>query len=143
MDSREASRAALLDAPGAREYPEECLYKGRRSGCTRGTPAGCPLEEPEGEHGGGCIYDRCGGCPCKDEDFDLPPNAETLEALEEVERMIQDPSLGKRYATCEEMLADIFGDEWKPGGREYVRAQAMKAELLAEMQAELLADAGS
>jgi len=142
MENRETGGAALLDAPGAREHPEECLYKGRRPGCTRGTPAGCPLEEPEPEEGaGGCIYDRCGGCPCEDEDFE--PSEELLEAIEEAEAMEADPSLGKSYATAEDMMADIFGDEWKPGGTHYVRVQAIKAELLAEVQAELLADAGS
>jgi len=134
MENRETGGAALLDAPGTREYPEECLYKGKRPGCTRGTPAGCPLEEPEPEEGaGGCIYDRCGGCPC----FDLAPNAETIEAMEE------DPALCKSYATVEEMMADILGDDWEAenAARQAEKRAARRAGRA--IKAELLADAGS
>ena len=35
------------------------------------------------------------------------PNAETQEALDEVRRMKEDPSLGKRYTDVDEMMKDL------------------------------------
>jgi hypothetical protein len=44
-------------------------------------------------------------------DFDdREPNAETLDAFAEIERMEADPSLGKSYATVEELFAEILSD---------------------------------
>jgi len=43
--------------------------------------------------------------------FDLCPaipNAETLEALEEVKRMKADPSLGKGYTDIDEMMKELL-----------------------------------
>jgi hypothetical protein len=37
-------------------------------------------------------------------------NAEMLEAFEEAERMIADPSLGKTYATVKEMMDELLAD---------------------------------
>ncbi len=36
------------------------------------------------------------------------PNAETIEAINEVRQMKADPSLGKRYADVDEMVNDIL-----------------------------------
>ena len=47
-----------------------------------------------------------GGLP-----FDLrpsTPNAETLEAIEEVKRMKADPSLGKAYTDVDEMMKELL-----------------------------------
>jgi len=47
-----------------------------------------------------------GGLP-----FDLRPsipNAETLEAIEEVRRMKADPSLGKSYTDVDEMMKELL-----------------------------------
>ena len=47
-----------------------------------------------------------GGLP-----FDLRPpvpNAETLEAIEEVRRMKADPSLGKGYTNIDEMMKELL-----------------------------------
>jgi len=47
-----------------------------------------------------------GGLP-----FDLRPhipNAETLEAIEEVRRMKADPSLGKSYTDIDEMMKELL-----------------------------------
>lgn len=47
-----------------------------------------------------------GGLP-----FDLRPsvpNAETLEALEEVKRMKKDPSLGKGYTDIDKMMKELL-----------------------------------
>jgi len=47
-----------------------------------------------------------GGLP-----FDLRPsipNAETLEAIEEVKRMKADPSLGKSYTDVDEMMKELL-----------------------------------
>jgi DNA-damage-inducible protein J len=47
-----------------------------------------------------------GGLP-----FDLRPsipNAETLEALEEVKRMKADPSLGKAYTDVDQMMKELL-----------------------------------
>lgn len=38
------------------------------------------------------------------------PNAETLEAIAEVQRMKADPTLGKTYTSVKEMMADILSD---------------------------------
>lgn len=38
---------------------------------------------------------------------DMVPNAETLDAMKEVERMKADPSIGKTYTDVEQMLADL------------------------------------
>lgn len=35
-------------------------------------------------------------------------NAETLEAIEEAERMKQDPSLGKAYSDADEMIRELL-----------------------------------
>jgi addiction module RelB/DinJ family antitoxin len=40
----------------------------------------------------------------------LEPNAETLEAIHEVERMIQDPSIGKGYTNVEEMMKELLAE---------------------------------
>ena len=37
-----------------------------------------------------------------------PPNAETLEALDEVRRMKADPNLGKRYTDVDAMMKDLL-----------------------------------
>lgn len=42
-----------------------------------------------------------------DESEEKTPNAETLAALEEVERMRQDPSIGKGYRNLDELFADL------------------------------------
>ena len=47
-----------------------------------------------------------GGLP-----FDLRPsvpNAETLEAIEEVKRMKKDPSIGKAYTDIDEMMKELL-----------------------------------
>lgn len=36
------------------------------------------------------------------------PNAETLEAIEEVQRMKQNPSLGKSYTDIDEMMKELL-----------------------------------
>ncbi len=36
------------------------------------------------------------------------PNAETLEAIEEVRRMKKDPSLGKAYTNVDQMMKDLL-----------------------------------
>lgn len=36
------------------------------------------------------------------------PNAETLEALEEVKRMKADPSIGKSYSNVDEMMEELL-----------------------------------
>ena len=36
------------------------------------------------------------------------PNEETLAAFDEVERMIQDPTLGKTYTSAHEMMEDLL-----------------------------------
>jgi DNA-damage-inducible protein J len=38
------------------------------------------------------------------------PNADTLEAIQEVQRMKTDPSVGATYATIEEMMKDLTDD---------------------------------
>lgn len=38
---------------------------------------------------------------------DMVPNAETLEAMKEVERMKADPSIGKTYTDVDQMIADL------------------------------------
>ena len=38
------------------------------------------------------------------------PNAETLEAIEEVKRMEADPSLGKAYTDIEQMFNELLSD---------------------------------
>ena len=38
------------------------------------------------------------------------PNAETLEAFREVERMRKDPTLGKTYSSAAEMMKDLLSD---------------------------------
>ena len=44
--------------------------------------------------------------------FDAPcvPNAETLEAIEEVRRMKADPSLGKTYTDIKQMFDELLSD---------------------------------
>lgn len=39
------------------------------------------------------------------------PNAETIAAFEEVERMKADPSIGKSYADVDQMLEELLADE--------------------------------
>ena len=36
------------------------------------------------------------------------PNAETIEAMEEVEQMIEDPSLGKAYTDVDKMMQELL-----------------------------------
>lgn len=36
------------------------------------------------------------------------PNAETIEAIEEVQRMKTDPSIGKTYANVDEMMKELL-----------------------------------
>ena len=36
------------------------------------------------------------------------PNAETIEAIKEVEAMKKDPSIGKTYESCDEMFDDLI-----------------------------------
>ena len=36
------------------------------------------------------------------------PNAETIAAMEEVERMIEDPSLGKAYTDVDKMMQELL-----------------------------------
>ena len=36
------------------------------------------------------------------------PNAETIEAIKEVEAMKKDPSIGKTYESCDEMIDDLI-----------------------------------
>lgn len=36
------------------------------------------------------------------------PNAETIKAIKEVEAMKKDKSIGKTYASCDEMFDDII-----------------------------------
>lgn len=38
----------------------------------------------------------------------LPENADTLEAMEEVQRMKADPSLGKRYTDVDAMMKELL-----------------------------------
>lgn len=38
------------------------------------------------------------------------PNAETVEAIREVERMKADPSLGKTYSDVDRMMEDLLAD---------------------------------
>ena len=45
-----------------------------------------------------------------DIDRDIP-NAETLEAFAEAEKMRKDPSLGKSYTSAQAMIEDILSDE--------------------------------
>ena len=37
------------------------------------------------------------------------PNAETIAAIQEVQQMKQDPSLGKTYTDVEEMMKELLG----------------------------------
>lgn len=39
------------------------------------------------------------------------PNAETREAINELQQMMADPSLGKTYKDVDEMMEDILSDE--------------------------------
>jgi hypothetical protein len=39
------------------------------------------------------------------------PNAETLEAIAEVERMKKDPSIGKAYTDVDEMMRELLSDD--------------------------------
>jgi hypothetical protein len=41
---------------------------------------------------------------------DRRPNAATIAAIEEAERMSNDPSLGKRYRDIEEWRAELYAD---------------------------------
>lgn len=36
------------------------------------------------------------------------PNAETIEAIKEVEAMKKDPSIGKTYESVDEMIGDLI-----------------------------------
>lgn len=36
------------------------------------------------------------------------PNAETIEAIEEVQRMKADPSIGKTYSSVDEMMKELL-----------------------------------
>ncbi len=38
----------------------------------------------------------------------LPENADTLEAMEEVQRMKEDPNLGKRYTDVDAMMKELL-----------------------------------
>jgi len=40
----------------------------------------------------------------------MGPNSETLEAMEEIEQMIKDPSLGESYASAGKLMSEIFAD---------------------------------
>lgn len=40
-------------------------------------------------------------------DYDIP-NAETIDAIEEVQRMKADPTLGKSYDNVDEMMRDLL-----------------------------------
>ena len=40
-------------------------------------------------------------------DYDIP-NAETIDAIEEVQRMKADPTLGKTYDNVDEMMRDLL-----------------------------------
>ncbi len=42
------------------------------------------------------------------------PNQETKEAIEEVERMMENPNLGKSYSDVDEMMKDLLADEDAP-----------------------------
>lgn len=39
-----------------------------------------------------------------------PPNPETIKAIEEVQRMEADPSLGKTYTNADQMMKDLLRD---------------------------------
>ena len=39
------------------------------------------------------------------------PNAQTLEAIEEVKRMKADPSFGKTYTDVDQMMRDLLSDD--------------------------------
>ncbi len=39
------------------------------------------------------------------------PNAETIEAIKEVQRMKADPSLGKTYTDVKQMMKELLSDE--------------------------------
>lgn len=43
----------------------------------------------------------------REEDMEIP-NEETLQAMQEVEEMIQNPKLGKRYHDVDEMLEELI-----------------------------------
>ena len=53
---------------------------------------------------------------CEDKELELSdfggdvPNAETLEAIEEVRRMEANPSLGKAYTDIEQMFNELLSD---------------------------------
>lgn len=38
------------------------------------------------------------------------PNAETIEAIKEVQRMKANPSLGKTYSSADQMMKDLLSD---------------------------------
>ena len=38
------------------------------------------------------------------------PNAETIEAIQEVKKMKADPSLGKTYTDVDQMMEDLLAD---------------------------------
>jgi len=82
---------------------------------------------------------------------DHRPSKDTIEAFEEIGRMIEGPSLGKGYANAEEMTEDCYDDELIPTdetleamaeaelmdrdpslGKSYTDVRAMMAELLAD-----------
>jgi hypothetical protein len=55
--------------------------------------------------------DEGDGCPYCEALRDRGPNAETLAAIEEAERMAADPTLGKTYASVDELWADLDADD--------------------------------
>ena len=42
--------------------------------------------------------------------FRSVPNAETVEAIQEVKRMKADPSLGKTYSNVDQMMEELLAD---------------------------------
>lgn len=41
---------------------------------------------------------------------DNMPNAETIEAIEEIKRMRADPTIGKTYSDVDEMMRELLSD---------------------------------
>lgn len=52
---------------------------------------------------------------------------EVLEAMAEVERMRADPNYGKSYSSFEEMMDDVFGDDWARPSKEDLEAERRRA----------------
>ncbi|MCD8109997.1 MAG: hypothetical protein LUE14_07850 [Clostridiales bacterium] len=47
----------------------------------------------------------------EDSEYEKKPNKETVEALEEIQQMKADPSLGKTYSDVDKMMEDILADD--------------------------------